>query len=247
MNKDKSQYYQRGNVLFLILVAVALFAALSYAVTSSARGGGGVAKETAKANAAALIQFGTSVRHAVMKLKTMGYCTESTFGFDTPAYTRYDSSLLNSANNQAPANGICNIYDVRGGNVMPFVPPVSAVDIPDSPAATTPKPGHFGVRTFQVTGIGTDGAAGLPSANDLVLTLNVNRQTCIAINDLGNVENPGGEPPVRIWSGSSGSYTNGSFAATAIKTMPVTGQPYFCEANAVPATSHQYNYVVLER
>jgi hypothetical protein len=58
---------QRGNVLFLILIAVALFAALSYAVTQSSRSGGDSARETNILNSAQLAQYPNQIRTAVLR------------------------------------------------------------------------------------------------------------------------------------------------------------------------------------
>ena len=69
----KQNNNQKGNVLFLILIAVALFAALSYAVTQSSRSGGDASRETNVLNAAQLTQYPTSIRTAVLRLVIDGY------------------------------------------------------------------------------------------------------------------------------------------------------------------------------
>ncbi len=66
--KTMNSRQQKGNVLFLILIAVALFAALSYAVTQSSRSGGDVSKETNVINTASLTQYPNSVRTSVLRL-----------------------------------------------------------------------------------------------------------------------------------------------------------------------------------
>ena len=58
---------QSGNVLFLILIAVALFAALSYAVTRTSRGGGNVERDQLKLDAVQIIQWYGFLRTEILR------------------------------------------------------------------------------------------------------------------------------------------------------------------------------------
>lgn len=71
-NKEK----QRGNALFLILIAVALFAALSYAVTKSGRGSGNVSKEKNSLMAAQILQVGADLRTAAQRMRIAGLAAD---------------------------------------------------------------------------------------------------------------------------------------------------------------------------
>ena len=52
----------------MILIAVALFAALSYAITSSSRGGGDIAREQALLNASAVMQWYATAQAGLQRL-----------------------------------------------------------------------------------------------------------------------------------------------------------------------------------
>jgi len=63
----------KGNALFLILIAVALFAALSYAVTNSGRGGGGIDREQMELKVSEFLNIVSSIQAFYTRNEAMGY------------------------------------------------------------------------------------------------------------------------------------------------------------------------------
>lgn len=101
---------ESGNILMYILIAVALLAGLSYAISSNSRGNGqGVSKETASLSALSLMEYGQSLSQAVAQLMLRG-CHENTLSFENNFDDRYD-------NFNAPPDQTCHIFAIQGGGV----------------------------------------------------------------------------------------------------------------------------------
>lgn len=59
---------EKGNALFLILIAVVLFAALSYAITQSNRGGGAPNRETSLVASTTITQYSSAIRTGITRM-----------------------------------------------------------------------------------------------------------------------------------------------------------------------------------
>ena len=101
---------QSGNVLFLVLIAVALFGALAYAFTQGSRTNvGWLEGEETKANATASAAYTQAVNMAVKRLKLRG-CTDAQISYETPSG--------NNVNADAPADQRCHVFRLAGGGVQ---------------------------------------------------------------------------------------------------------------------------------
>ena len=140
---------EQGNVLFLILIAVALFAALSYAVTQSTRTGGGDAgRETNTLNTAALIQYPSGIRTSMTRMSVSGVgfseyefnkpgdfddLTNDRFGVFHPdgggaLYQEADNEVLSSGTGEWFFNANFYVSDLGDGTeneIIAFLPGVS--------------------------------------------------------------------------------------------------------------------------
>ena len=117
MENDK--YKENGNVIFIILIAVALFAALAYAVTSSTRSGSGTSKETNTLIASTIINKAIALRTATQRMLTSGDCQIYQINF---AYSGDTSSFAWMYwNPYSPTDKRCHIFDFSssGGKVSP--------------------------------------------------------------------------------------------------------------------------------
>ncbi len=155
---------QRGNILFLILLAVILFAALSYAVTSSLRGGGKDASvETVKAGAAAILQFIGQMDAALLRMQLAGNIMPENISFEYIVTIGTGVSFNGSINANCTSDA-CRLFKPSGGGVSPIIfSKYSAAD-PTGWDPTWAKPGYYDFYMMQWPYAGTD-------ANDIILRI----------------------------------------------------------------------------
>ncbi len=103
----------KGNALFLILIAVALFAALSYAVTQSGRGGGSIQWEQTAIHAAQVLQYMQYVKHSYDRIRVA--LNAAQVRFSVPDATEASRVYTGSAFTTGTAVGL---YDADGGGAQ---------------------------------------------------------------------------------------------------------------------------------
>ena len=169
---------QRGNILFLILLAVVLFAALSYAVTSSMRGGGKSAStENAELAAAEILQWFAAVDNAVMRMHLVGGIAYEDISFGYDAKRNNGTASNDYMHNSRCSTDNCHIFKTSGGGVKP--PNFYKYGYtPSSISETAIAAGSVRLATIQWPGAGTD-------KNDIAIAISqVSEDICFAMKQL---------------------------------------------------------------
>lgn len=104
---------QKGNALFLILIAVALFAALSYAITSTSRGGDGISREQSLIEATKLVDYANLLSNTIMRMRTVSGCSKTEINFEN-SYQVHPDFWGGSTNTSAPSDGSCDVFGNNG-------------------------------------------------------------------------------------------------------------------------------------
>ena len=184
---------EKGNALFLILIAVALFAALGYAITQSSRGGGKNADaEKLSLQAAQIVQYAGSIKFAIDRMRYGWGYRDTEISFENSTVAGYTNANCTSTD--------CKVFDTAGGGVAYDAPKEEWLDSSQSAQAL------YGEWYFPVgvcipfVGTGETGCQGDGLDNEeLVLILPyVRKALCLEINDRLGITNSGGNPPNRL-------------------------------------------------
>ena len=223
---------QSGNILFMILIAIALLATLSYAMSGSMRGGGNITNDQLRVRVDRLLTIASDIKTGVNTIYTQGV-SESDISFAHPSLTGYGTIGTDT---------LVEVFNEDGGGV-------GAPDIPSglNDGSQIEFYGHT-----RAPRMGENGVADL-----LLVVPNMTESACRAINfRLGYAEtapipqdNDGDS--LCVYTGASGRFA-GTFETVApnqmddgTPDMTILPAPYGC----VTCGSSQYHmfYTLLAR
>ncbi|MGZ9108948.1 MAG: hypothetical protein ACXW4B_09035 [Micavibrio sp.] len=239
---------ESGNILFLILIAVVLFAALIFAVTMSERGGEDVNQDNVRVAAAQIIQSGVDIETAILRLRVSKGLNESEISFETPLLPAYAHAGCTTDR--------CRVFMPDGGQISYPRPNPEWLN-----RAFAGEP-HFGgwlyTGTACIPGIG-NGADATCNANPQHLELLavlpwITRDMCVEINEKLSLSPANGDPPQLTGAGWAAGGTEFTGAFGSGETMIDAGNLLFARpegcfegSGTPPAGSYHYYRAILAR
>ncbi|MAM34830.1 MAG: hypothetical protein CMH28_07125 [Micavibrio sp.] len=251
---------ERGNVLFLILIAVVLFAALSYAVTRSTQSSGNINEEEASLAASQITQYATLINQSVIRLKAISGCsdTDISFHYDSNGNGTLETDGSDNYYNNTVTNNDCYVFHPDGAGLAYIPPKLEWLDGVNS------AQNHYGEIYFTsracIPYVGTGEGPCNSSGDDEELMMYIpyiNQTLCQKLAEKFEVVQPGGAVPIddtSAWYDNNyfvGTYSNGAKLSNNVgsdtsETINGSFSGCFEGGGGVPAsgTYHFYNVVI---
>ena len=207
---------EAGSVLIYILIGVALFAALGFALSRSGNGGMAVGQAgQSRLAASEILQYARSLQSAVQAMKINGIA-DGQISFENNVTGGYANSNCTEA--------ACRVFLNGGGGLNEAQLDAKLLD-----AKQAGQP-DFGAWVFSgangVGGVGTDGSAS-DNAELLAVLPWVQKSLCLEINAELHVDNPGGNPPALATAADLSTKFMGSFSgANTITAASLSRYPH---------------------
>lgn len=168
---------QSGNVMFYILIAVALLAALSYAVAQGGRSTmQNLSEDRERLVATEIVDYADSLSNAVSQLRLRGSAVLD---------LRFSHADLAAGYGVPGAAAEREIFDMAGGGIVYKRASADAMAAAQDWVFTMAN---------EVEQIGS--ACGAAGCSDLLAVLQpLKKAVCVRINDMLDIDNPGGDPP----------------------------------------------------
>lgn len=155
----------------MVLIGIALFAALGFAMSQSSRGSGAtLTREMLELHSSEIVEHANNLRNAIMQVKALG-CDDEQISFEKSPFDGSDSNYVNLS---SPGDFSCHIFHPDGGGMKPKDFPE---DIYDPSFTSTARGSSFNADN-RVNGIGTSTAAEL-----IYFLTGISPEVCQKINE----------------------------------------------------------------
>ncbi len=240
-SNNKKNNRSNGNILFMLLISIGLFAALSYTIARSSRTVSYSVDSDYNARVQEIITYAEKVSSAIARLRFENDCKASMVSFSQEDGDDY-------TNPNAPSSHKCDVFNYLGGGIKALTPPDTILDEKHKTDVGYGEYIYTGNICVDKIGTGVaDGCASDSVENEelLVIVPWVKQNVCEIIN--GIMKNP--NMPEDEGSSFDGTKFTGTLEdGFALNNSKGTMYNIGCfSSSSIPGEGYHFYYTLIEK